>query len=146
MTEVSWPYVQHGDVEAVIVDILLNLTPELSASQVTISTNLIGYNPSARWVQVFQEGGLERWPVLYRPRIDLDVYAERRSVALDITQICLASVRRQAGKYDDYGFRYSEMVVESGPTRIPDNLQETTRYVTSMRLYGRSSTPLPPPT
>lgn len=142
----EWPFLPDGDPEAAVVDILTNLTPELSASRVTVSTNLVGFTPGDRWVEVVQTGGLQRWPVILRPRIDLDVYAERRSVARDVTNICVASVKRAMGSYDNFGFRLIDCHVESGPIRIPDPLQDVTRYVTSLRLLGRVSDFLPPPT
>jgi hypothetical protein len=142
----DWEFIPDGDAEAAIVDILTNLTPELSASRVTVSTNLVGYSPELRWIEVVQTGGVHHWPIIYRPRIDIDVYAERRSVALDISNICVASVKRAMGSYDNFGFRLTDCRIESGPMRVPDPLQEVTRYVTSLRLTGRSSNFLPPPT
>jgi hypothetical protein len=134
-------YIIHGDAEAAIVDILMNLTPELSffSGTPTISTNLVGYTVGDRWVMVTQEGSLEEWPVIDRPRIDFEVYAERRSVARDIAAICLASVKYQMGRYTGFGLFLSDARVEQGLTRVPDKYQESVRYVFAVRLTTRPS-------
>jgi hypothetical protein len=134
-------YIEHGDAEAAIVDILVNLTPELNfvSGTPTISTNLVGYTVGDRWVCVIQEGSFEEWPIIDRPRIDFEVYAERRSVARDIAAICLASVKYQMGRYRGFGLFLSDARVEQGLTRVPDKLQESVRYVFAVRLTTRPS-------
>lgn len=136
MTE-FWEYIVQGDAEAAVVDILRYDTPEListSSRPLTISTNLIGYTPNARWIVVSQEGGSEVWPKIFKPRIDIEVFAERRSVAKNIIEVCLASLRRSMGTYSGFGLFISDCKIEMGPTRVPDNLQETSRYVAAVRL------------
>jgi hypothetical protein len=131
-------YIVHGDAEAAVVDILKNDTSELPHNSphppLRITTNLIGYTPGQRWINVSQEGGVEKWPKIQRVRIDLEVFAERRSIAKDITEICIASLKRAMGSYSGFGLFISDVKVEMGPTRIPDNLQETPRYVAAVRL------------
>lgn len=157
MTTVEWDDIIYGDAEALVVDILTNYTPELDLvnGRPTVSTNLVGYSTvySAgmsprpdRWICIDQQGGLEGWPNIYKPRIDIEVRAERRSVALDISHICYNSVRRQMGKYRGFGFNLSHVKLESLPIKIPDLLEETSRYVTSLRLWCKpSDVSLPPP-
>jgi hypothetical protein len=127
-------FVMGGDTEAAVVDILLNLTPELAYANATISTNLLDYMVGDRWVFVTQEGSFESFQHLDHPRIDFEVYAERRSVAFDMAKICLASVKYQAGRYRGNGIFISDCKVEQGLTRVPDKLQEAPRYIFSVRL------------
>lgn len=136
-------YIPHGDAEAAVVDILINETPELDfPGKPTIQTNLIGYSAGDRWIEVSQQGSFHRWPKIDRPRIDIEVYAERRSVAKDIAEISLASIIRQMGAYRGFGLFISDVRVEQGITRIPDKLQESNRYVFAVRL---TCTPYGPP-
>lgn len=148
MIDSPWDDIIYGDSEAMIVDILTNLTPELDliSGRPTVSTNLIGYASNLRWIKVDQQGGLEGWPNIYKPRIDIEVRAERRSVALDLSHYCMNSVRRQMGIYDGFGVRLNHVRVEMLPVRIPDLLEETCRYVTTLRLWCVPGTPhlLPP--
>jgi hypothetical protein len=134
-------YIDHGDAEAAVVDILKNFTPELvfSSGQPNISTNMIGYVLGDRRIVVSQEGSFEEWPVLDHPRIDFEVYAERRSVARDIASICMASVKYQMGRYRGNGLFLSDVKVEQGLTRTPDKYQESVRYVFGLRLTTRPS-------
>lgn len=139
-----WDFVEGGDVEAAVVDILLNLTPELSYANATISTNLLDYSVGDRWVMVTQEGSIDAFLHIDRPRIDFEVYAERRSVAFDMAKICLASVKYQAGRYRGNGVFISDCRVEQGLTRVPDKLQESVRYIFSLRLTCVPKEDLPP--
>ncbi len=131
-------FIVHGDAEAAVVDILSNDTPELPHyppnPSLTISTNLVGFTPNDRWILIEQEGASEKWPKISRPRIDIDVFADRRSVAKDIIEICLASLKRAMGDYSGFGLFISDVKIEMGPTRVPDNLQEVARYVAAVRL------------
>lgn len=142
----AWEFIEHGDAEAAIVDIFLNETPELTPFGIArISTSMTGYTLGDRWIFVTQEGGSEDWPAIDRPRIDVEVYAERRSVARDIAAICLASVKYNMGTYRGFGLFLSDAKVEQGLTRIPDKFQEETRYYFSLRLTTRPSGSLTPP-
>ncbi len=131
-------YIVHGDAEAAVIDILSYETPELPHyppnPQLRISTNLIGYTPGSRRIVVSQEGAIEKWPKIQRVRIDIEVFAERRSVAKDIIEICLASLKRAMGSYSGFGLFISDCKMEMGPTRVPDPMQETSRYISAMRL------------
>jgi hypothetical protein len=127
-------FIVGGDAEAAVVDILKNLTPELSYINPTVSTNLVGYTVGARWIEVTQEGSLEKLLHIDSPRIDVGVYAERRSVSHDMAKISLASIKYQAGRYRANGLFISSCTLEQGLTRVSDKLQESSRYIFSVRL------------
>lgn len=130
----NWEFIEHGDAEAAIVDILLN-EPELDVfGPPTVSTSLLGYSFGARWVHVTQEGSIEEWPIIDHPRIDVEVFAERRSIARDIASICLASVKYQMGTYRGNGLFLCDAKVEQGLTRVPDKYEEEQRYIFALRL------------
>jgi len=147
MASPIWEYIQDGDAEAAILDILINETPELdTVPNLTTRTNMIGYTPQKRWIHIIQEGGSFTWPKVSRPRIDVECYADQRSTARDIANICLASIFRAMGTYAGFGLKITAVKLEQGITRVPDKYQETSRYVFSVRLttvpFG---TPLPTP-
>lgn len=137
-------YIEGGDTEAAIIDILFNLTPELGYANPTISTNMRGYTVGDRWIEVTQEGSLERFLHIDHPRIDVGVYAERRSVAHDMAKVCLASIKYQAGRYRGNGIFISSCSLEQGLTRVPDKYQESDRYIFSVRLVCVPKENLPP--
>lgn len=134
----QWEYLVHGDSEAAIVDILKNDTPELPHNPphptLHITTNMVSYNPLERWVIISQEGSIRGWPKIDRPRIDVQVLAERRSVAHEIASIALASIERAKGSYFGFGLTITDVKLEQGLTRVPDKLEETSRYIFSVRL------------
>lgn len=131
-------FILQGDAEGAVIDILKNDTPELPHypphPTLHISTNLVGYRSEDRWIMVSQEGAIDKWPKINRPRIDLQVYAERRSVAKDIIEICIASLKRAMGDYVGFGLVLCDVKLEQGATRVPDRLEETNRYVAAVRL------------
>lgn len=145
LSEPTYEYITFGDTEAAIVDILTNHTPELDLAdgRPRVSTNFIGYEYGMRWITVSQEGGFVRWPNINRPRIDIQVLAERRSVAHDIADICLASIRRWMGRYRGYGLVLTDAIVELGLTRVPDRRQEADRYIFALRLTTRPDDSIP---
>jgi hypothetical protein len=134
----AWDFQPNGDTEAAVRDILANDTPELPHfppnPPLTITTNLIGFVPEQRWIVISQEGGSMQWPKIFRCRVDVEVFAERRSVAREISEIALASIFRQTGIYRGYGVFISDVTLEQGITRIPDKLQGVSRYVFAVRL------------
>lgn len=130
------PFLQHGDVEALVIDILLNHTPELEPYDVVnISTDLRGYQAAMRWVKVTLEGG---WTIIEniirKPRVDMEVRAERRDVALDISNICIASLFR-AVPHTAHGAVLSDIRTELEPVNVPDKEEEASyRYYMAFRL------------
>lgn len=137
-----WEFVVPGDAEAAVIDILKTLTPELAGKNITFSSDLVGYEPMARWVMVTQEGSSADWPKIDKPRIDIEVYAENRTTARDIAALCQASVLRAMGTYSGKGLRITDAKVELGLTRVPDKLQEGARYILALRL---TTVPFGPP-
>lgn len=133
----GFPVVRHGDIEAAVVDILqssLAVTSICPSSN--ISTNLGGYNTSEstqRWVMVTLEGGWRDKIKVFKPRIDIECYAESRSVAYDLSEACFSLL------IASHGYRSDDLFVcdvrsEMGPTRIPDKITENYRYVCSLRF------------
>ncbi len=144
----EWEFIQHGDAEAAVVDILLNYTPELafSTGRPTISTNLIGYEYDDRRIMVSQEGAFESARnILNHPRIDVECWAEKRSVAHDMADICLASIQYQGGRYRGNGLYLAQADLEMGITKAPDRRQGVVRYIFALRLTTRPSGSLTPP-
>lgn len=129
------PMIIHGDAEALIVDILTFHTPELDDFNPKISTDLRGYTEGVRWVMVTAEGGSKAlWNVINKPRIDIEVRAERRDVAHDIAQICHGSIFR-AVPHSAYGATLSEAKEELGLVNVPDKEEESGyRYLFSLRI------------
>lgn len=140
-------FIEHGDAEAAVVYILKYLTPELNflSGHPVVQTNMLGYTVGDRWIYVSQEGSFETWPAIDHPRIDVEAYAERRSVARDIAAICLASVKYQMGRYTGNGLFLSDVKVEQGLTRVPDKYQESVRFIFALRLTTRPSGSLASP-
>lgn len=133
-------FVLMGSPEGAVVDILQNLTPELP-SNVIVTTNMIGFEPLQRRIVVSQEGSVREWPKIDRPRLDIDVYGERRTPTEQMAGIVIATLRRAVG-YQGMGLVITDMDLEVGPTRVPDPLQETPRYFLSVRLTTVPGTPL----
>jgi hypothetical protein len=130
-----------GSAEAAVVDILTWETPELMNTCI-ISTNMNGFVPYQRRIVVSQEGSVRVWPKIDRPRIDIDVYGERRTPTEQIADIVIATLRRSVG-YRGMGLIIMDMNLEVGKTRVPDPLQETPRYFLSVRLTTVPGEPMP---
>lgn len=129
------PFNQHGDAEAAIVHVLKNLTPELAGKSITVRPDLIGYQSGSRWIMVSQEGSSKaQWNVINKPRIDIEVRAEKRSVAKDMAEIAEASIFRSIGT-SAVGVTISQVKEEMGITRVPDKeVTAVSRYIFSVRL------------
>lgn len=137
MTE-PWQYVRQGDAEAAVIDILKNDTPELPHyppnPTLFIKANLIGFEPQQRWIVVSQEGAAMTWPHISRPRIDVEVFAERRTIAREIAEIAQAGIFRQMGSYYGFGLFICDVKLEQGLTNIPDKYQNVARFAFAVRL------------
>lgn len=130
------PFNLHGDAEALVIHVCKNLTPELASANITkVSSDLKGYTAGMRWVMVSQEGSSKAlWNVINKPRMDVEVRAERRTIAKDIAEILEASIFRSVG-ISGYGTTITRVVEETGITRIPDKEESgTSRYLFSVRL------------
>lgn len=145
-----WEYIIHGDAEAAVIDLLKNDSPELPHlpphPPLTISGSMNGFDTGKRWIFVTQEGSFRRLPKIDRPRIDVQVYAERNSIAKNIADRALASILRARGHYKGFGLRIVDVRLEQGLTEVPDKFQETeiSRYIFAVRLttvpYGEPLT------
>jgi hypothetical protein len=124
----------HGDAEALIVEVLRDATPELTSYAPRVSTDLRGYSSGNRWIMVTVEGGAHViYNIISKPRIDIEVRAERRDVAHDMAQICLGSLFR-AIPYSAYGATLTEVLTELGLVNVPDKEEEESyRFIFSLR-------------
>lgn len=136
------PYIQQGDVEAAIISVL-RAAPEItgfSGGAPTVSSDYTGYDhftPSKqRWVMVTREGGNIKWPAIDKPRIDIQVLAETRSVALRLAQVVQSVIffRAMGQAFPTYGTTISDVKVETGITRVPDRETGSPRYILALRL------------
>lgn len=129
------PLVIHGDVEALIIEILEN-TSELQPYSPTIATDLRNYETDSglNWIMVTAEGGAHTvFNVINKPRIDIEVRAGRRDIAHQITQICIGSIYRSV-PYAAYGAFLSDIKTELGPVNVPDKEEEESyRYLFALR-------------
>jgi hypothetical protein len=125
----------HGDAEALIVSVLHDQTPELAPYSARVATDLRGYTAGSRWMMITIEGAsMAQWNVLHKPRLDVEVRAERRDVAQKMAQIALASIFRAVG-YQYAGAFLSEVKLETGLLNVPDkDEEESYRYIFAIRL------------
>lgn len=133
----EWEYIVQGDVEAAAISILKD-APELTGfpgGAPRVSSDLQGYQKHSRWLTVSREGGILNWPKIEKPRLDFNVYAEKRSVAHDLAQVALAVMFREMGSaFPDFGLRITDVKVETGLVRVPDKETGSPRYVFALRL------------
>ena len=132
-----WEYIKHGDTEAAVINILRNDTHIINFPDgaPTVSADYVGYTMGDRWIMVSREGGSKTWPSIDRPRIDFQVLAERRAVALELAQVAEAVVFQQVGQaFPTYGVFIASVVEETAPFRAPDRETGSTRYVFALRF------------
>lgn len=136
----KFPYVLFGDVEAAVIEIISD-APEVSGfsgGAPTVTTTLDGFIIGSRWIIVSAEGGSFQSPVIRRSRIDIQVFAETRSVASDLCEIILAVLFREQGQPSpNHGLRIHKHRLEAGPVRADDKLNDAPRYVMSLRTHYR---------
>jgi hypothetical protein len=134
----KWPYVIQGDVEAALIEII-RTAPEISGfpgGAPNVSTTLDGFNEGMRWITVSAEGGSFKFPILIRARIDINVFAETRTIAHDIAQIAFAVLFREQGQPSpNHGLRIHRHRVETGLVRADDKINDTPRYLFSLRSH-----------
>lgn len=141
----NYPYIQHGDGEAAVVDILTNYTPELTAYCTTnsvtlpvVATNLIGYQKGTLWVLVELEGGSYKFLHQKRSRIDITVYGpdgkDARGIAYDVSAIIQASLFAWQTGYKGHGVNYQTVQIETDIFRGNDKEDDPVRYIQSLRL------------
>lgn len=134
----KWEYIVHGDLEAAMVHIIRTASEVVNfgGGAPHVSTSLRGFEVGDRRVVISLEGGSFRWPIQTRSRVDVNVFAETRTVAHDLVQIILAVLHREAGQPSpDYGLRITKHRVETGPVRADDKISDSPRYVFSLRTH-----------
>lgn len=100
-----------------------------------VSADMVGYEMGARWIKVSREGGSKRWPLVDKPRIDVNVMAKTRDVAHDLAQVAEAVLFRAMGQgFPTYGLFLSDVAEETGPVRVDDPQTGSPRYVFALRL------------
>lgn len=133
----TYPYIKQGDVEAAVISVLRSASEitAFSGGAPTVSSDYTGYTAKARWIMVTREGGNLIWPNIDKPRIDIQVLAETRSVALSLAQVAQAVIFRAMGQaFPTYGTTISGVKVETGITRVPDKETGSPRYIFALRL------------
>lgn len=100
-----------------------------------VSTTLDGYEINDRWINISLEGGSFQYPVIMESRVDVNVFAETRSVAHDLAQTALAVILREMGQpFPTYRVRYHNVKVETGLVRADDKLNDSPRYLFALRI------------
>lgn len=132
---IPYDYPLQGDSEAACVDILTN-DPDLQAAfpTVRVATDLVGYTDGLQWVEVARKGGNTVSFVMDKPRIDFYIYGDTRANAYDISALVQRALLNSQTNYVGKGVRIQTVKVETGITRVPDRLNESSRYVLSLRL------------
>lgn len=131
-------YIIFGDAEAAVVDILKN-APEIIAFSPTVTTDLKNYERGMRWIEVTRAGGSYRFIRYERPRIDIDCYAEKRSVCYDMIATCQAVMFREQANYVGHGVNYLACQVETGIFESNEKDTEGVRYILSLRLLLKAA-------
>jgi hypothetical protein len=136
-----YEYIPQGDVEAAIISILRDADEVInfSGGAPEVSSDLVGYqmkdSAKRRWIMVTREGGNIRWPNIDKPRVDIQVLAESRSVAHNLAQVAQAVIFRAMGQaFPEYGTVITDVRVETGITRVPDRETGANRYIFALRL------------
>ena len=130
-------YVQHGDAEAAIISTLRNSThiQNFYAGEPNVAPDMVGYQTGALWIECSLEGGTRMWPTIWRPRIDVNVFAKTRSVAHDLAQVAEAVLFTLRGdRFPTYGVSITGVKEETGMFRAPDALTGSSRYVFALRF------------
>ncbi len=133
----AYDFIKQGDVEAAVISVLRTAT-EITAfpgGAPTVTSDYEGYQARARWIMVTREGGNIVWPSIDKPRIDIQVLAETRTVASSLAQVAQAVIFRAMGQvFPTYGTTISGVKVETGITRVPDRETGSPRYIFALRL------------
>lgn len=134
-------YLPQGDVEGAIINWLINDSHIASfpGGAPTVSSTFIGYNDKdpakRRWVMVTREGGNLIWPNVDKPRVDVQVLAESRTVAHALAQVVQAVIFQAMGQaFPAHGIYISDIRIETGITRVPDRETGAPRYIMAFRM------------
>lgn len=127
-----------GDIEAAIIDILTSSPAVLGYLPAeSISTDQVGYVAEEPWLMVSREGGPSRPPLDF-PRVDVQSFAARRSVAADLLLAARAVILASPG-YRGHGLTILGTQEEVGPVKTTDKQDASQRYFCSIRLTTRAT-------
>lgn len=136
-----YTYIKQGDAEAALIHVLRSATEitTYAGGAPEVASDYTGYRATdpakRRWIMVTREGGSTIWPAIDKPRIDVQVLAETRTIAQDLAQVALAVIFRAMGQaFPAYGTTISDVRVETGITRVPDRETGSPRYIFALRL------------
>lgn len=128
------PYVLFGDFEAAIIDILSNAS-ELDPYNIDhITSDLNQYESGMTYVTVEMQGGSYKFYVVKRPRIDITVYAAKRSLAYDISTTAQAVIFAKQGDYKGHGVNLCACQIETDIFKAYEKDTDQVRYIQSLRL------------
>ncbi len=126
-----------GDSEAAIIQ-LIDEAEEIAdfvGGAPEVRGDLNGYQAGARWITVQRQGGSLFWPRIDKPRIDVNVFAETRTVAHDLAQVAQAVCLRGMGQaFPSANVFVSDITIETGLLRVPDPPTDSHRYLFALRL------------
>ena len=139
MTTTGHPqeYIHYGSIVDAVIEILGGAPEIQSFSPARISRNLVGYSRDLRWIVVNRQGGSWAWPQAAHPRIDIECYAPVGGDAEDMIETCLSVMFREQFNYTGHGVRLIAVRVETSPFESTDPLDETSRYITAIRVTVR---------
>lgn len=126
-----------GDAESAVISMLTGSSELMGfpGGSPTVSSDLQGYQAGMRWMTVQRQGGSLFWPRIDKPRIDVNVFAETRTVAHDLAQVAQAVCLREMGQpFPSANVFVSDVRIETGLIRVPDPPTGSHRYLFSLRL------------
>lgn len=102
----------------------------------TVAGDLKGFVAPARWITVQETGGSDANPVrVAAPRVDINVYAESRSVAKRLALAAIAAMKSMRNNlFDD---AVIVRVETSTPANLTDPVNAQPRYVFDATIYIR---------
>jgi hypothetical protein len=112
-------YVEFGDAEAAACAVI-RADPVVAAFQPQVSTDLIGYTSTRRWVRVARSGGVPTlWMHLDNPVITVDTYAEKKAVAYELAQAVRGALFHASGTYTGHGLILFDVADSTGLAWTP---------------------------
>jgi len=132
-------FLKQGNVSAAVIDILRSApeVQEFFTGDPKISTNLTGFTAGDTWITVTQHGGSQRWPKPAHPRIDLNVYADRDSTAIELIETCKGVLFREQNKYTGHGLKYISAAIETDTFKANEPNTNVARYSTAIRIVHK---------
>jgi hypothetical protein len=134
------PYSAYGSVTDPVVDMLNTDSRVMALGAEPVTTDLVGYDPTKKYILVTRQGGSYAWPKQAHPRIDITTVAPIRGDAEDMIEVCVAVMLQRQDDYTGHGCRFSQVKVETAPFQADDKLENTCRYIVALRILV---TPVP---